>query len=455
MTLKDATAYFEAHQEHLLTDWFDFLRFPSIGADPKHLGDCARCATWLKQQFKLLGFMVELVQTEVSKPPVLFAECAGEGHTVLFYGHYDVQPVDPLEGWNTPPFEPTLADGRVYARGAEDNKGQVFAFLAAVKALRTAGLPLPKLKVIIEGQEESGSDALSSLVTARRQQLAADVLLVSDTGMHASGRPAIVAGLRGVSHFTVTLRGAEYDLHSGLHGGIAPNTAQSMIALLRSLHDDKGRVAVEGFYDHVKMPTDEELRLADEVPFDAEAYEQEIGTAPLGGEEGLSPTLRGCFLPTVEVNGVHSGYGGPGSKTVIPAIAVAKLSLRLVPCQPPQETTELVVEHLKKHCPRGCIVEISDVTGCEPGFRLPLDVPAVRLAQDVLQQLDPRGAVFKWEGASIPIVARLRDVSGAAPLLVGFGRQEDRIHSPNESYGLDQLLLGLQWNALMLSELSR
>ena len=456
MTPADIRTYLAQHRETILKEWFELLSIPTIGADIAHLGDCARCAAWLKRKLKGLGFTVELVQISPETPPVLFAErsAEGEGTTVLFYGHYDVQPVDPLELWTTPPFEPVLKDDdRVYARGAQDNKGQVFAFITGLEAALAAGVKLPCIKMILEGQEESGSDSLSRLVAQRQKTLGADVLMVSDTGVHDSGRPAITAGLRGVAHFTVKLRGPAYDLHSGLHGGIAPNPAHGMAKLLASLHTEQGRVAVEGFYDHVRLPSDDELRLAEEEPFDAEAYRKEVGCAPVGGEAGLSAVLRGSFMPTVEINGIHTGYGGPGSKTVIPSEAIAKLSIRLVPCQPPIETTNLVVEHLKQNCPEGFTIEVTDVTGCEPGFRLPIDAPVVRLAQTVLEEIDSRGAVFKWEGASIPIVARLRDVSGAAPLLVGFGRQEDRIHCPNESYSLEQFDCGVVWSALMLEVL--
>lgn len=448
------------HLEDLTRSYHELLRFKTIGANPLHLGDCAACVAWLKRYLRSrLGFTVEILQSDLAMPPVLYAERKGtEPQTVLFYGHYDVQPPDPESEWITPPFEPTRRDGRTFCRGAQDDKGQFFAALSGIQAAIESGLPLPTIKIILEGQEESGSTALTTLLSQpdfSRDRLAADVLLVCDTGEHASGRPAIVAGLRGVVHWTLTLDGPSYDLHSGLHGGLAPNPAQGMAQLINSLYLPNGRVAVEGFYDAVKQPSQEELTLGEEVPFDADAYQKTCGCPPVGGEEHISPLLRNSFLPTLEVNGIHSGYGGPGSKTIIPSRAIAKLSIRLVPNQSPQEIMDLVIKHLKIHTPRGCKLTIDDITGLEPGFRLPLNTPIVSIAQDVLKLLDPRGPVYKWEGASIPVVARLWAVSGAAPLLVGWGREEDKIHCPNESFGDDQFLKALQWAALITTELVR
>ena len=460
LSLDSLCAWYCDHLDELTHAYHELLRFPTIGADPKRLGDCASCAAWLKRYLRKMGFEVELVQSELSAPPVLYAIRKGSApQTVLLYGHYDVQPPDPESEWETPPFEPTRkSNGRTYCRGAQDDKGQFFAALSGFQAAIDSGQSVPTLKVVLEGQEESGSGALTALLSSpefSRDRLAADVLLVCDTGEHASGRPAIVAGLRGVVHWTVTLEGPAYDLHSGLHGGLAPNPAQGMAQLLSSLYEPSGRVAVAGFYDTVKAPTERELALAEEVPFDAEAYRQTCGCPPVGGEANCSPVMRNSFLPTLEVNGVHSGYGGPGSKTVIPSKAIAKLSMRLVPNQSPQEVLNLVLKHLQSHVPRGCKVSFSEITGLEPGFRLPIGTPVDTIAREVLTRIDPRGPVYKWEGASIPVVARLRAVSGAAPLLVGWGREEDKIHCPNESFGDDQFLKALQWAALIITELAK
>lgn len=450
-------SFFDSHRSAILDDWFAFIRLPTVGADPKRLGDCARATAWLKQWLRPLGFDVEIMTPPSGHPvPVLFAErlSADSAATVLFYGHYDVQPEDPLSGWQTPPFEPTLIGNRVFARGAQDDKGQVFGFLSGLKALIETGARLPSIKIVLEGQEENGSYALAELAPGLRQRLRADVLMVCDTSCGPDNQPAIVAGLRGVQHFTVTLNGPSHDLHSGAHGGVAPNPAQGLAELLASLHNADGSIAVADFRDHIHAPSDEERAFALKGALTDAQYAQEVGCPPTGGEHALDPVARGCFEPTIEINGMHSGYGGPGSKTVIPCTAFAKLSMRLVPDQHPENTMAAVQKHLSDHCPRGLTLAFSEICTGAPGFRLPLNSPVFRLAAHVLEQMDPRGALFRWEGASIPIVAQLQHVSGAAPLLVGFGREEDKIHCPNESFGIDQFVRVMTWSALMLKELA-
>ena len=438
-------------------DYFELLKFPTVGAEKEHLRDCAACATWLKKWLKGIGAEVELLTADFN-PPVVYAELKGQegATTVLVYGHYDVQPPDPLNEWETPPFEPTVKGDRVYCRGAQDDKGQMFAFLCGVRELVDRKV---NLKIVLDGQEESGSIGLFKLLEDRefRKRLTADVMLVCDTSAGPDLRPAIVAGLRGVNHFTVTLTAANRDLHSGEYGGIAPNAAQGMAELMASLHNADGSIAVPGFRDGIEPPSHEELEKAEEgfshcgdegIPAPERInnfYAKDIGTEPCGGQLGKTIVQRNCFEPTIEVNGIHSGYGGPGSKTVIPCQAIAKLSTRLVPGQIPAQTYEAVRRHLKDHCPKGMEVELSELTGDSPGFRLPLASPLFRLAADVLQEMDPRGAVFMWDGASIPVVAALREASGAAPLLVGWGQPEDRIHSPNESYSLRQFIAAKEW----------
>lgn len=476
---------FDEQRETILKEYFELLRFPTIGAEPMRLKDCVDCAMWLKKWLVPQGFAVELMQAPkmLGTPPILLAERKGtEGApTILFYGHYDVQPPDPLDVWETPPFEPTLKDDqRVYCRGAQDDKGQFFSFLCGMRNYlmshmgavptnlgtvpaktppETVGTvpenlgTVPTIKVLLEGQEESGSTALAALAPTIKDRLRADVLLVCDTSAAAEMRPAIVSGLRGVSHFTVRLEAANYDLHSGEHGGIAPNPAQGMAELVASLHNPDGSIAVRGFCDHVVPPTEEERAAAESAAVTPEEYEKTTGVAPVGGEEGLTLTERNSFRPTIEVNGIHSGYGGPGSKTVIPARALAKISMRLVPDQNPGEAMAAVERHLKQHTPRGMKLFIEDLTGEAAGFRLPLASPVFRLAASVLEEIDPRGAVYQWDGASIPVVSTLKACSGAAPLLVGFGQPEDRIHSPNESYGLNQFARAMAWAEKILAAL--
>ena len=451
---------FDEQRESILKEYFELLRFPTIGAEPMRLKDCVDCAMWLKKGLAPQGFAVELMQAPkmLGTPPVLLAERKGtEGApTILCYGHYDVQPPDPLEAWETPPFEPTLKDNqRVYCRGAQDDKGQFFSFLCGMRNFLISRMgTVPTIKIVLEGQEESGSTALAALAPTIKDRLRADVLLVCDTSAAAEMRPAIVAGLRGVSHFTVRLEAANYDLHSGEHGGIAPNPAQGMAELIASLHNPDGSIAVRGFCDHVVPPTDEERAAAESAAVSPEEYEKTTGVAPVGGEAGLTLTERNSFRPTIEVNGIHTGYGGPGSKTVIPAGALAKLSMRLVPDQNPDDVMAAVSRHLRQHTPRGMKLFIEDLTGEAAGFRLPLASPVFRLAASVLEELDPRGAVYQWDGASIPVVSTLKTCSGAAPLLVGFGQPEDRIHAPNESFGLNQFARAMAWAEKILAALA-
>ena len=445
------------------SDYFALLKMPTVGADPLHLRDCVQAATWLKKWLGTIGAEAELLLPSgggadvAASVPVVFGELkGGEGATtVLVYGHYDVQPPDPLEAWQTPPFEPTLKDGRVYCRGAQDDKGQLFAFLCGVRALLAAreGRAPVNLKFLFEGQEESGSGTLFRLLddAGFRKRLAADVLLVSDTGAAADLRPAIVAGLRGVCHFTVRLAAANRDLHSGEYGGLAPNAAQGIAELVASLHNPDGSIAVPGFRDGIEPPTHAEQAAAEAGFATEEQLRADIGTEPCGGQLGKTPAQRNGFEPTIEVNGIHSGYGGPGSKTVIPGEAFAKLSMRLVPGQSPAACCDAVKRHLKDRCPKGMAVSFPEDGGLSAALRLPLASPLFRLAEDVLTEMDPRGPVFLWDGASIPVVSALKAASGAAPLLVGWGQPEDRIHAPNESYSLRQFALAKDWAMRILA----
>lgn len=442
-------------EDAVRSEYFDLLKFESVGADLTRLRDCVNCATWLKKWLQGLGFSGELLSEKFS-PPVVFAERRGceDAPTVLIYGHYDVQPADPISEWKTPPFEPTVVGERIYCRGAQDDKGQTFAFLCGVRDfLAKNAARTPTIKVLLEGQEESGSAALTALAPSIRRKIAAEVLLVCDTSAAAGLRPAIVAGLRGVSHFTVRLNAANRDLHSGEYGGLAPNAAQGLAELVASLHNPDGSIAVAGFGDSIEPPTADELREAERAAPSVKDYADDIGCEPCGGQRGKSIVQRNSFEPTIEVNGIHSGYGGPGAKTVIPCEAIAKLSMRLVPGQSPARAIAAVRAHLEARVPRGMRLSIEDVTGGAAGFRLPLASPIFRLADDVLRTMDERGPVFQWDGASIPVVSVLREASGAAPLLVGWGQPDDRIHSPNESYSFTQFAKAREWAVRILSAL--
>ena len=447
-------------EDKVLSEYFEPLRDESVGADPSHLRDCVSCASWLRKWLGALGFSAELVYPKQEPggalpPPVVFAERKGgeAAATVLVYGHYDVQPADPVSEWDTPPFEPTMKDGRVYCRGANDDKGQTFALLCGMRDYLAAEGPKLNIKIVLDGQEESGSGALMALAPEMRRRLAADVLLVCDTSAAPSMRPAIVAGLRGVAHFTLRLTGPNRDLHSGEYGGIAPNPAQGMAELLASLHHPDGSIAVAGFRDGIEPPTHEETSAAEAGTPSEEECAADIGCETAGGQMGKTIAQRVSFEPTIEVNGIHAGYGGPGAKTVIPCEAVAKVSMRLVPGQSPRGAFAAVRTHLDDRCPKGMKVSFEDVNPGTPAFRLPLASPVFRLASHVLSEMDGRGALFQWDGASIPVLSVLREASGAAPLVVGWGQAQDRIHSPNESYSVEQFDRAREWGRRILEAL--
>ena len=447
-------------EDKVLSEYFELLRYESVGADPSHLRDCVSCASWLRKWLGALGFSAELVYPKQEPggtlpPPVVFAERKGgeAAATVLVYGHYDVQPADPVSEWDTPPFEPTMKDGRVYCRGANDDKGQTFALLCGMRDYLAAEGPKLNIKIVLDGQEESGSGALMALAPEMRRRLAADVLLVCDTSAAPSMRPAIVAGLRGVAHFTLRLTGPNRDLHSGEYGGIAPNPAQGMAELLASLHHPDGSIAVAGFRDGIEPPTHEETSAAEAGTPSEEECAADIGCETAGGQMGKTIAQRVSFEPTIEVNGIHAGYGGPGAKTVIPCEAVAKISMRLVPGQSPRGAFAAVRTHLDDRCPKGMKVSFEDVNPGTPAFRLPLASPVFRLAAHVLSEMDERGALFQWDGASIPVLSVLREASGAAPLVVGWGQAQDRIHSPNESYSVEQFDRAREWGRRILEAL--
>ncbi|MBP5285894.1 MAG: M20/M25/M40 family metallo-hydrolase [Kiritimatiellae bacterium] len=439
-------------EDSVRAEYFELLAFESVGADRSKLRETLACAMWLKAWLEKLGFSVALKSDSFS-PPVIVAERKGEGKTVLFYGHYDVQPAERPEEWKTPPFVPTVVGDRVYCRGAQDDKGQFFAFFCGMRDFLESCASAPTIKIVLDGEEESGSGALLRMAESLRRELSADAMLVCDTSAAANLRPAIVAGLRGVAHLTLRLKGASRDLHSGEFGGAAPNPAQGMCELLASLHHADGSIAVAGFRDGIVPPVREELSAAEISTPGEEEMAAEIGCDPVGGQMGKSLAQRIGFEPTIEVNGVHSGYGGPGAKTVIPSEAVAKLSLRLVPGQKPKAAMDALRRHLEDRVPRGMKLVFEDVNEGAAGFRLPIGSPAFRLAADVLEEMDPRGALYMWDGASIPVLSTLRDITGAAPVIVGWGQAENRIHSPDESYSFEQFAKAREWAAKILAAL--
>ena len=457
--LQKTMRWLESNKDKITAEWFDFLRFPSIGTDPAHLRDCADCAEWLAGRLAEIGFAVSFHGAD-SHPRILFAERKTDANapTLLIYGHYDVQPADPAEAWQSPPFAPEIRDGRVFARGAQDNKGQIWWTLQAVKAAIESGADMPNIKIVLDGQEESGSAELVRLLGEKPcpiKPLRADVLLVADTGACSDGRPAITAGLRGVSSISFRLHGANHDLHSGTHGGVAPNPAAELAKIVASMFAEDGSVAVANFMDDVAAPTDAEIALALAMPFDAERYEASTGVAPVGGESGIAPQIRGALLPTIEINGFRSGYAGEGGKTIIPAFAEVKISCRTVPRQIPGKVIAAIRAHFVNRVKNGLRLEEIYAENGAAALRLGAGSEYAEIARAILDSADPRGSAVIYEGASIHVVGLLATAAEAEPLLVGFGQEADHIHAPDESYSFPQAEQNFRFAAELICEMGK
>jgi acetylornithine deacetylase/succinyl-diaminopimelate desuccinylase-like protein len=445
--------YFAEHRERIISEWKEFLSFKSISTDPAYHSDCVQCAKWLVEHLKTIGFECELWSSDTK--PLVYGVLKGSPtkKSVLFYGHYDVQPIDPIDLWESDPFTPTLRDGRMYARGAEDNKGQVFFFIKALEALRARNVELPTIKILIEGEEESGSEAMHAGLSKWSEPLAADYMMVCDTGMVSPGTPTITMGLRGIAAFEVRVHGPNTDLHSGMFGGMVLNPLHALVKLLTSLHNEDGSIAVPGFYDGATTPSDEDRALANKAPVDVEAMSKELGVPFEGGERKLPPMERRGFRPTLEINGVGGGYQGAGGKTVIPSWGMAKISMRLVGGQDPHKAIASVTKFLRDSAPKGVRVEILDESVGGPALLLSTKSEVVQRAARSLKSEFGKEPAFIWEGASIPIITKLWQVSKAEPLLIGFGLKEDRIHAPNESFSLEQFEQGYRYVTSFLSSL--
>ena len=444
---------FTANSGRFIHEWQEFLRFPSVSISEKHQQDCAQCANWLIAHLAGMGFSTRLIPT--ASHPLVFAERSGkpDSPTVLFYGHYDVQPEDPVSLWKTPPFEPALINGRIYARGAQDNKGQLFAALKAIETLIRNNALHGTIKILIEGDEETGNMQVLKVLEQEKRLLKADLVMAADTGTVSSGAPTITMGLRGIAHMTIVVSGPDHDLHSGVHGGRVPNPAIGLCKLIASLHSLDGRVSVTGFYDGILPPSEEERKLANANPMDPIWYQSVTGVPPVAGEQEFTPVERTGFRPAIDINGLLSGYGGVGSKTIIPSSAMAKLSARLVPGQDSRRILGLITEHLQKQLPNGLKLNITEQGIGGPAYRGNLSSPAVQIARQVLGGLSELPTAFLWEGASVPILSYLPQIAGGEALLVGFGSESDNIHAPNESYSLEQFRLGFLYTGLFLSRL--
>ena len=436
--------YIDQHKDRFLNELYDLLRIPSVSADPKFKGDVLRCADFVAAKMTEAGLNnVELCQTPGN--PIVYGEKIINPAlpTVLIYGHYDVQPADPYELWLSPPFEPTLKDGKIYARGSADDKGQFYMHVKAVEfMIRENNLPC-NVKMMIEGEEEVGSSNLSNFCIQNKEKLKADVILISDTSMIANDVPSIDVGLRGLSYIEVEVTGPNRDLHSGVYGGGVANPINVLCRMIASLQDENRRITIPGFYDKVLSLSKEDKAAMDSIPFDLDAYKTDLNIKDVEGEAGFSTIERTSVRPTLDVNGIWGGYTGEGAKTVLPSKAYAKISMRLVPNQVSDEITELFENHFKKIAPESVEVVVKPHHGGEPVLT-PTDSIQYKAAAAAIKQTFGKDPIPTRGGGSIPIVALFEKELQSKCVLMGFGLDSDALHSPNEHYGVFNYMKGIE-----------
>ena len=443
--MKNTLAYIETNKERFVEELFDLLRIPSISAQPSlHKEDMVRCAEWLAASLVKAGADTAQVMP-TNGNPVVYAEKVvnPEARTVLVYGHYDVMPVDPREEWKTEPFEPVIKDGRIWGRGADDDKGQLFMHAKAFEAMcATDSLPC-NVKFMLEGEEEIGSANLYDFCRENKELLAADIILVSDTSMISMDTPSITCGLRGLTYMEVEVTGPNKDLHSGLFGGAVANPANVLTRLVSSLVDDKGRVTIPGFYDDVRELTPAEREAFNQAPFNMDDYKRALDIDEVEGEDGYTTIERTGVRPSLDVNGIWGGYTGEGTKTVIPSKASAKISMRLVPNQDFNKIGELFKAHFEAIAPKSVKVDVRFLHGGAP-YVAPTDMLAYKAAEKAIVDTFGKKPLPFYSGGSIPIISGFEQILGIKSLLIGFGLAEDAIHSPNESFGLNQFYKGIE-----------
>lgn len=447
--MTDLMTYLAEHADRHLEDLKELLRIPSVSTDPAHAGDVRRAAEWLTRHFEGLGLTAELHET--GGHPIVYAEWLGAGEdvpTVLVYGHYDVQPPDPLEEWVTGPFDPTVRDGQIVARGATDDKGQMFAHVKAVEAHMAVSGRLPiNIRFVIEGEEEVGSTHLATYVAANKERLRCDAVVISDSPMFAAGVPSITYGLRGLTYFEVEVQGPAIDLHSGLYGGSVANPINVLAGMIARLQDEGGRITVPGFYDDVRELTTQEREEWASLPFDEEGYRTGIGANALVGEEGYTTLERIWGRPTLDCNGIVGGFTGEGAKTVLPAWAKVKFSSRLVPDQDPADIEAKIEAWVKELAPASVRVKVTRMHGGRPVLVDP-NTAAVTAAREALGEVYDARAVNIRGGGSIPIVADFSELLEVPVVLMGLGLPDDRLHSPNEKFELECYYKGIAAAAL-------
>jgi len=436
--------YVETHRDRFLEELFDLIRIPSVSSTSGAGEEMYRAAEHIREVLIRAG----ADHAEVKKTkgwPVIFGQKTVDESlpTVLVYGHYDVQPAEPLELWNSPPFEPEVRDGKIFARGADDNKGQLFMHIKAFELMNATGTLTCNVKFMIEGEEEIGSPSLKQFCIENRELLNADIILISDTTMIAQDIPSITVGLRGISYLEVELTGPGRDLHSGLYGGAVGNPANLLAKMIASLTDEKNRINIPGFYDDVVEVPDSERAEMSRAPFNLKNYKDALDIDEVVGEEGFSTSERTGIRPSLDVNGIWSGYTGEGAKTVLPSRANAKISMRLVPNQDSNKIDEMFINHMKNIAPAGTRVKVKRLHGGQ-GYVTPIDFPAYRAASKAIEESFGKTPIPVRSGGSIPIVSDFEEVLGIKSILMGFGLDSDAIHSPNENYPLFNFYKGIE-----------
>jgi acetylornithine deacetylase/succinyl-diaminopimelate desuccinylase-like protein len=454
--MENVVSFIRENRDRYVADLVEFLKIPSISSSTRHNQDTERCARFVADLMRKAGLQrAEIFDTPGH--PVVYGEwCQAPGRpTVLVYGHYDVQPVDPLDLWVSPPFEPAIRNGELYARGSADDKGQVYIHIAAVEAhlKRNGKLPV-NVKFLVEGEEEVGSENLGKFVDTHREMLRSDVVLISDTAMFQRGVPSICYGLRGLCYFQIDLRGSSTDLHSGSFGGAVANPGYVLAQILAFMKDRNGKVTIPGFYKDVKPLTARERKEFKRLPHSDRKYARDIGAPALTGEKGYSTLERTWVRPTFEVNGILAGFTGEGAKTVIPAVAMAKISMRLVPDQDPDKIAKLFERHMKKICPRTVEMKVTRMHGGQP-WVAPIDHPAIRAAAKAFEKGFGKRPVYTREGGSIPVVATFADVLKIPSVLMGIGVPDENAHAPNEKLVLENFHGGILSSAHFLDLMGR
>ncbi len=448
--------FINTNRDRYVEELTAYLAIPSVSALPEHAADVRRCADWTAEEMRRIGLQrVELHETKGY--PIVYGDWldAEGAPTILFYGHYDVQPVDPIDLWESPPFEATVRGGEIYARGAADDKGQVFMHFKAIEAHLAQASTLPvNIKIVLEGEEEVGSANLDEFVHAHRAELSADVVVISDSPMFDRGVPSICYGLRGLAYFQIDLRGTSSDLHSGSFGGAVANPAFVLSQVLAQMKDRGGRVKIPGFYDDVRPLRDEERAEFRKLPFHEKRYRKALGAPTLSGEKGYSTLERVWARPTFEVHGLQSGFTGDGAKTVIPAVAMAKVSMRLVPDQQPDTIAQLFEDYVRKVTPKAVELRVTRMHGARP-WMTEFDNPYVQAAARAVEQGFGQWPVFNREGGSIPVVTTFQDVLDLPSVLFGIGLPDENAHAPNERLDLGNFHNGVIASAYLYDEIGR